>query len=136
MWLFPTKIRVALAVVFVTTVYFLEVSTFAAADAISNRKAWDNLDARSKRFYALGLLEGFLIIGPFDTDNFKSDLYKCIADLGFEMEDFANVVDQQYSLAPGNWERPPTEMLFSGVREICLMQVNKSRIDRGQQPLE
>ena len=130
---FPPNIR---AVVFVTAVFLLGVSTFTAADAISNRRAWDNLDARAKSFYALGMLEGFLVIGPFDTDHFNSDLYKCIADLALGMEDFAKVIDQQYSIAPGNWERPPTEMLFSGVREICLTQVNKSRIDRGQQPQE
>lgn len=136
MWLFPTNIRVAQTLVSATVAFSLGIAAMARADAISNREAWDSLDQNAKSFYALGMLEGFLIVGPFDTDNFKSDLYNCVADLSMGMEDLAKVIDQQYSLASENWGRPPTEMLFSGVREICLMQINKRRIDRGQQPLE
>ena len=136
MWLFPNISRATLAVALATTILSLEVSTFAAADAISNQRAWNNLETNAKSFYALGVLEGFLIIGPFDTDNYKSDLYHCIADLDLRTHDLLRIIEEQYSLDLRNSERPPTQMLLPGIRQICLTQVNTRRIDRGQQPLE
>ena len=60
------------------TVSVVEVPSFAAADAISNRRGRGQSRHKLKELLRARRVRSFLIIGPFVTDNYKSDLYKCI----------------------------------------------------------
>ena len=108
----------------------------AYAGYINNKTDWDSLLLTQKGAYAIGAFDLWhQTYEDGETFAYKSDVADCVADLGLKSSDLATVIETEYADLP-HWEKPPFALLLSGLRKVCLSQVNRARSLRGEGPLQ
>lgn len=73
--------------------------------------------------------------GNEDTLQYYEDVNDCVIELELRAGDLIAIVDKGYEELE-NWERPPVAVYLSGIRRVCLANINRARAARGEELLK
>jgi hypothetical protein len=108
----------------------------ASAGYVNNKSTWDPLSQAQKEAYAMGAFDIWhLTDADADTLAYKNDIADCVVGLSLTSTQLVRAIDTEYNDL-SSWDRPPIAVLLSGLRKVCLAQVNRARAERGETPLQ